>query len=245
MAKQKQIRNDGLSADWFLKGRMDPEYKQYVLLAYLKQTEKAFQNNKLYPHLSELVFHYRNLMSFLSDKQDLYEEFPQELTGVDLEKLKLYYRKVIADDELMKQLEDIVQDALTSIKPYLEEGKEIYDFVEEHMELKQVGLLSINPKNGYLFIRNGDQQVTYAYFYRVKTFHSAKENFKGITARYLASFKRTLTNTYESIKTELNRDYNAEPNPAGYAVETRFNFPENETLLPIAKRMLMRHLQSA
>ncbi len=243
--QQKKVEQNQLSADWFLSGRVDTEQKKYVLLAYLKKAEKAFHYNQLYPYLSELVFHYRNLKQFMDKKNNLYQQFPQELRGVDLQKLKLYYHKVIEDDELMKRLEEIVQNSIEEIKPYLDEGKEIFDFVENHLELKQVGLISINPEKGYLFIRNGDQQVTQVYYYKVKQFKLAKDNMKGITAKYLASFKRRLTNTYESIKKELVKNYHEHfTSPASYAIESPFNFPENETLLPIAKRVLIRHIYS-
>ena len=243
MSKDNQRKKSSLPADWFMKGRLDLEYKKYVLLAYLKQTEEAFNENKLYPHLSELVFHYRNLRQFIERKELFYNQFPEELVGVDLKKLKMHYRKVIQDDELMEKLEAIVNNSIEQMKPYLDEGVEIFEFIEQQIELKQVGLISINPKSGYLFVRNGDQKEMQVYAYNLKTFETESENYRGITTKYIASFKRSLTNTYEAIKKELVKSYQSFPNPGSYAIESRFVFPEKETLLPIAKRLLMRHLE--
>ena len=245
MEKNDKANKQQLPADWFLKGRLDPEYKKYILLAYLKQTEEAFERNKLYPHLSELVFHYRNLKNFMDSKQYIYRQFPEKLVGVDLKQLKLHYEKVIQDDELMEKLEAIVNQSLEEIKPYLDEGKEIFEFIEQQLELKQVGLISIDPKLGYLFIRNGTKKDTEVYYYKVKNFEDQRSNYKGITTKYIDSFKRSLTNTYEAIKKELIYSYRNFPNPGSYAVESRFEFPTKETLLPIAKRLLMRHLEQS
>jgi len=51
-----------------------------------------------------------------------------------------------------------------------------------------------------------------------------------------------MSNTYESIKADLIRHRNELPNPAVYAVEIDLTFPYNETLLPIAKRSLVKYI---
>lgn len=52
-------------------------------------------------------------------------------------------------------------------------------------------------------------------------------------------------NTYENIKTELLRVKKDIPNPAVYCIETGLNFPVDETLLPVAKRSLVRYISAA
>lgn len=234
-----------LEADWFLTGRLDPEYKKYVLLAYLKQAEQAFANNELYPHLSELVFHYRNLKQFLDRKQGVSEQFPEELVNVDMKRLQLHYRKVIQDDELMKRLEAIVNTSITVLEPYLQEGKAIFDFIEQQVAFKEVGLLSVNPSHGYLFIQNGANGDTQVYYYKVEDIAGEKEAFRGLKTRYLTAFKRKLTNTYESIKKDLLHTYENWRNPASYAIESYYTFPLESSLLPIGKRLLLKHFQQS
>ena len=53
-----------LSETWFADGYIDFELKKYTLLAYLQQVNKYFNENKLYPQLSDLIFHYNNLVAF-------------------------------------------------------------------------------------------------------------------------------------------------------------------------------------
>ena len=51
-----------LEKDWLTSGLIDFEYKKYILLAYLQEVKGNFDSNKLYPHLSDLIFHYQNLL---------------------------------------------------------------------------------------------------------------------------------------------------------------------------------------
>jgi hypothetical protein len=48
--------------------------------------------------------------------------------------------------------------------------------------------------------------------------------------------------TYENIKYELIKNRGSLPNPAVYSIETELNFPVEETLLPIAKRSLVKFI---
>ena len=96
-----------LSETWFADGYIDFELKKYTLLAYLQETNKYFNQNKLYPQLADIIFHYHNLVAFRENKKFLQEQFPKKLTGVQIEKLQVLYEQIIQDDELMKELEDI------------------------------------------------------------------------------------------------------------------------------------------
>src|SRR5213079_977921 len=100
-----------LSETWFADGYIDFELKKYTLLAYLQEVNKYFHENKLYPQLSDVIFHYNNMVAFRENKKFLQEQFPKKLTGIQLEKLELLYEQMMEDDELMGELEQIIQYA--------------------------------------------------------------------------------------------------------------------------------------
>ena len=54
-----------LSHTWFAEGYIDFELKKYTLLAYLQQIHKEFNQNKLYPQLSDIIFHHNNILHFI------------------------------------------------------------------------------------------------------------------------------------------------------------------------------------
>ncbi len=143
-----------LKEHWLTEGLIDFEYKKYILLAYLKYVRQNFSDKKLYPFLSDLVFHYRNLQMVKQQKKVLDEQFPKVASGVDIKKLQISYRKIIEDTELMTQIEAIASFAIENISDCLNSGKEIYDFVEGHMEIEPVGLSPIYNK-GRLFLSLG------------------------------------------------------------------------------------------
>src|SRR4028119_420199 len=98
-----------LSETWFADGYIDFELKKYTLLAYLQEVNKFFDQNKLYPQLADVIFHYNNIISFRENKKFLQEHFPKQLTDVNIQRLQLAYQRMIDDDELMQELEEIIQ----------------------------------------------------------------------------------------------------------------------------------------
>src|SRR4249920_334968 len=115
-----------LSETWFADGYIDFELKKYTLLAYLQEIGKHFTENKLYPQLSDIIFHFNNLVAFRENKKFLQEHFPKKLTGIQLEKLQLLYEQMIQDDELMQELEDIINYSASKMKGTINSGVEIY-----------------------------------------------------------------------------------------------------------------------
>src|SRR5665647_1493311 len=98
-----------LSETWFAEGYIDFELKKYTLLAYLQHVNSYFNQNKLYPQLADIIFHYNNIVAFRENRRFLQEHFPKQLTEINIKKLQLEYERIIEDDDLMKEMEDIVR----------------------------------------------------------------------------------------------------------------------------------------
>ena len=128
MKQMVQLKND-----WLTEGLIDFEYKKYVFLGYLQGIRTCFKSNKLYPYFSDLIFHYNNLLRVKENKQILKEQFPKKITKADFKKLKLSYKKMVEDNDLMKELDDIVNFSLGEILIVMREGKAIYEFVENQI----------------------------------------------------------------------------------------------------------------
>ncbi|MEO7313269.1 MAG: hypothetical protein ABIX01_22980 [Chitinophagaceae bacterium] len=231
-----------LSETWFAEGFIDFELKKYTLLAYLQQVDGFFNENKLYPQLADVIFHHNNLLHFRDNKQYLQQQFPKRLTQPDMQRLQVLYQAMIEDDEMMKELEDIMHYALKKMKSTIEGGTEIYEFVEEKMNITPVGLIPLDCQEGYFFLADGCFSDTRVYQYRLSIFEKHDERYRSIKTEFIADWQRSISNTYESIKSELIRHRQQLRNPAVYSIETELKFPVEETLLPIAKRRLVRYL---
>ena len=231
-----------LSETWFAEGYIDFELKKYTLLAYLQQINKHFGQNKLYPQLSDLIFHYNNIVAFRENKKYLQEHFPKKLTGLQIEKLQVLYEQMIEDTELMQELEDIIQYAADSMKTTISSGAEIYEFVEENLTITPIGLLPLDVQEGYFFLSAGNSKTTRVYQYRLSIFEKHNEAFRSIKTTCVDVQHRSMANTYENIKYDLIRNRAHLPNPAVYSIETELHYPVEETLLPIAKRSLVKYM---
>jgi hypothetical protein len=233
-----------LSETWFADGYIDFELKKYTLLAYLQEIHKYFNQNKLYPQLAEIIFHYNNLAAFRENKKYLQEQFPKKLTGVQIEKLQVLFEQMIEDDELMQELEEIINYATGEIQRTITNGTEIYEFVEDKLVIYPVGLVPLDSNEGYFFLSEGGNNDTRVYQYRLSFFEKHDEKYRSIRTEYIDRWSRNLVNTYENIKAELIRRKQDIPNPAVYSIETELKFPVDETLLPVAKRSLVRYISS-
>ena len=234
-----------LSETWFADGYIDFELKKYTLLAYLQEVNKFFNENKLYPQLGDVIFHYNNLVAFKENKKYLQEQFPKKLTGIQIEKLQVLYEQIIEDDELMQELEDIMNYSVNKIKKTINSGTEIYEFVEDKLTIFPVGIIPLDNNEGYFFLSEGTYRNTFVYQYRLSFFEKHDEKFRAIRTEFVNEWERNMVNTYENIKAELIRHKKDLPNPAVYSIETELTFPIAETLLPVAKRSLVRYISDA
>ncbi|MDB5144449.1 MAG: hypothetical protein JWQ66_3162 [Mucilaginibacter sp.] len=149
-----------LGVNWFIEGSIDFEHKKYILLDYLQEINRHFDRSKLYPNLTDLIFHYNNLLDFKRNKTVLQQAFPQQMAKADIEAVKLTYQKIIQDDSSMQEIESIISYALHKMDPAIQTGKEIYDFVESHLNIDPIGLVPLMPYSGYFSLRNGRERTT-------------------------------------------------------------------------------------
>jgi hypothetical protein len=236
---------DQLSPNWLTEGWVDYEYKKYVLLAYLQSANKSFDEKKLYPFLSDLLLHYNNLITIKENKTFVSSLFPKQISKVDLQKFTLEYEKMMMDDEYMEEVEAILDFAIPKMNASLEEGKEIYHDVEENLNIFPIGIVSLNPESGYMMLAKSRSKATQVYSYQITIFESASEKYRGIKTDFIGEYLRTFSNTFEEIKFQLIKQFRHSSHHAAFAIEAKNEFPLNETLLPIAKRSLVRYIFSS
>ncbi|HEX6889279.1 MAG TPA: hypothetical protein VF141_01255 [Chryseolinea sp.] len=231
-----------LSKDWLTQGLIDFEYKKYLLMAYLQTVKNSFGKVELYPFLADLVFHYRNLQALKENKALIRESFPKELSLEEFRKLELSYREMIEDDAVMGELESIINFALPQIKDSLQEGSIIYEYVESQCEISPVGVTPLYAKEGYLFVTQPPEKETNIYRYQMSIFEGSQEQLRSLNTEFIERVEKNPSNTYERLKLELIRKFKDLPNPAAYLILARMKFPFTETLMPVAKRLFVKHI---
>lgn len=233
-----------LSETWFADGYIDFELKKYTLLAYLQEVNKYFNAQKLYPQLADVIFHYNNLVAFRENKKFLQEQFPKKLTGIQMERLQFLYEQMMEDDELMQQLEEIINYASGQMRTTITSGTALYEMVEDKLKISPVGIIPLEQNEGYFFLSNGIA-LTRVYEYRLSIYEKHDEKFRSMRTEFIDSWYKTISNTYEQIKSQLVKSRTHLPNPAVYLIHAEVNLPIEETLLPVAKRSLVRYISSS
>jgi hypothetical protein len=233
---------DKLDKNWLTQGLIDFEYKKYILLAYLKNIRQNFRVNKLYPSLSDLINHYDNLKRLQQEKIDLSNQFPKSLNLEEFMAHKLKYERLIKDDNISQELEDILVYSINKMQETMKTGKELYERVEDSMEIVPIGLTSLYQDEGYMFIDESKSIDLDIYRYQITVFEGPAEKYRAIHTTLIDRIRKGLTTTYENVRLMLvnkNREF---ANPATYLINSRYTFPMEETLLPVAKRLLVRYV---
>jgi len=233
-----------LNKNWITEKLIDFEYKQYILLAYLSEVEKAFEKKQLYPYFAELIEHYKNAKLIKEQQSALAESFPKKLLGFNKETLQPEFEQLINDNSLMQEILQIVEFSIPKFEYYLNEGKKIYDFIESHTQITPVGVIPLNNEFGYVLLKDASSK-TVVYSYEISLFENADEKYRGVYTKYVSTFTKSIKNNFEQIKSQLLKEYRNWPNPATYAIETDLKIPFLETFLPIAKRLLVKTVQTA
>jgi len=218
---------------------------QYVVLQRLKGYYDEFSHNRLYPGLGDLI----QLVSLFDDliqkKTDLQGLLPHRLKELDIENQRLVYEPVQGNDAEFDKAMDLILWALPHLKKAIEEGMDIYNFVDEHVVIEEVGILPVYREEGYWFVPDMKISRLHLLRYEVSLFAASTERFRTLKTRLLESLELVLVHrSPESIKLELMKKYHDLPNPATYVCETDLDFPYVETILPIAKRKFMTQLFS-
>lgn len=233
-----------LSENWITEHLMDFEYKKYMLLGYLKQVKEHFNEQKLYPDFAELIAHYKNLVRLKHNTSALENNFKKSLKGIDYENLKLVYEETI-NNELLDELKQIIAFSEPLLANELNNGKTIFDFAEQHILTDHIGILPIYKNEGYFMLHPFQSKQIIVYNYNFSKVNLLQQEIFGLNCTYFSTYTISLSTHVDKIKHEIIKTNPQLPNPAVYLFKAKASLPNEETFLPIAKRLLYKNLALA
>jgi hypothetical protein len=229
----------------FTQGTSDIESSQYNILAGIRNVANEFHHNRLYPSLAELVELTSVLETIQANREQYKTMLPRKLTGVDFENKTLTFDAVPGDAEAVERMFELVRWALPSLKELTEEGVAMFDFVSQNMNIEVVGIIPLYRDEGYAMIPDLKSDLYRIIRYELTLFTSESENYRALKTLEVESRAVGLViEAPESVKLDLVQKHIDLPNPATFLVETDLDFPFDETVFPVAKRKLMKHLIS-
>ena len=226
-----------LDRNWLTKDNTDFEYKKYILLAYLQSIKKKFEIYELYPYLGELIEHFRSLKQLLTNKDKLTK---REISSLDLEKLEIVYTTI--EDNIFKEIEELVRYALNEMANTIRLGRKKFDEVETKIKFDHVGILPTYFKDGFIILTvKGNSSI---YTYKINDLIVDKMPYKMVITRPLEAL---LDNNFLITPEEIKRDYITslcDYVPATFNTTTKIDLSIDHTLLPITKRKILQYIKS-
>ncbi len=230
-----------LSENWITENLIDFEYKKYVLLGYLQKVKTHFNEQKLYPDFAELIAHYKNLISLKNNTYSLENGFKKNIKGFDFQSMTLVYENTI-DDESLSELKQIIAFSEPLFIDELKNGKMIFDFAEQHISTDHIGILPIYKKEGYFILCPYQSKQVQVYNYNFSKINLLKQEVLGLNCSYFSTYTVSLSKPIDKLKLDIIDANPQLPNPAVYLFKANAKLPEEETFLPVAKRLLFKTL---
>jgi hypothetical protein len=232
-----------LDKNWLTEGIFDFEYKKYVLMAYFQHVRNQFTHNRLHPYLPELKLHLDTCVSIQQSKSRIKTSLPKNLTGIDIKTWQLQYEETQEDDAYMSDLNYILDFAIPRFSRSIEEGSERFSEVEGNVRVSPVGIVPLHLEEGYLLFLHTFQPLVSIFQYQLALYNALKERY--LKTYFVETVRIGVGNTISQIKVDLTRKNQSMPNPATYVVESKYDYPLHETLLPVAERLVLREINVA
>ena len=230
---------------WYSDGWIDYEYKKYTLLAYLQQADVFFKQSKIYPVLSELIKHYNHLNHYKSKKDKLENKLNKEIESIDLKKMKIIFKQQHFSDKFIHEIMKIVDFAQAEIKKSIEHGEEIYQHINSKMIFDTVGLIPFYNKEGYLLISRDNDNDLKIYRYQYSYIQQENDLYHNLKTNEVQLKFNILSNSLSNVKLDLIKRFKDLPNPATYSLHSHLKISYKHSILPIAKRWLIKEIASA
>ncbi len=231
-----------LNLDSFISKETDIEINQYKILSGLKEYRSEFNLNKLYPSLSELVYLSAQLEEVFDKKNNISIPLPKGIKSKAKDK-NIFIEIIEQPSEQKEYLYDLIRWSIPLIKNLIDEAYILYNFVEDNMEIFEVGVKPIFKNEGYLLVPDNVQEVLQIHRYECSIYSSDARPFHSLKTRFVHNSKQlNFSGAEEFLKLELVKKYKDKPNIATYLCNTDLDFPFDETIFPIAKRKLLDYL---
>jgi hypothetical protein len=227
-----------LSKDWLISPPIDFEYQKYVVLAYLQGVQRHFDAHQLFPSLPDLGAHFQDVNQLCQSKQSMEALFPKNLQGIDLEKAKLTYQP-LPESDYLTEIDSILQYALPLFSQTFDDGQTRYASIAAQLTIAPIGLIPLDLSEGYLFIYRTRTKQADVFQYQIKLYKSPNE--RAVQTQYVETISKSVVTTFENLKLNLVRQRRHLPNPATYLIESPIDYPLQETLLPISRRLLTNY----
>lgn len=217
-----------LGKNWFYRPRIDAELKQYETLAFERYLNNCLNTKVYFEPYNELQIQLNDVTDFLTEHQQSHYNWSRNFTGIDLQNSTFHYS--IHRDSSVEEVELIAKFMLSKVKPFQKKFEDLKHEVENALTIQPVGIYPSYTSEGWLLV---EQKRTFdVYYYKKATVIEVPATthfFKNFSGHHLDPVQ---------VKLSLIKECKDLPNPATWLVQLKYDFPIQETVLPIVTEKL-------
>lgn len=237
---------ESLTLASFFQNSEDTEINQYRILGGIKEYRNELNRKKIYPSLLQLIELVTSLEDIVYSKNEIFDAFPKEIVRYDLENKKIILEPVDKSPQKVELVFNLIEWSLPILKQTIEEAIVLYEFVEKNLEIDNVGILPLYKNEGYFIVPDNQLSMLQVFRFECALFSADSEKYRSLRTKLIEESENNyLRKSPELIKLELINKFKELPNPATFLCETDLDFPFNETIFPIAKRILMHKVTAS
>ncbi len=211
-------------------GVNDLESSKYLLLSKFKLCQKELNESRLYPTYQMLINIYDQLVNIMKGHNRIFnKEYTDAITEQESEE-----KHMLINNELERSFE-LMHWAFAHLNRVLENGRAIYDFVDENITIEPIGLNSKYNMDGYFILPDNRERL-------LRIIKYSRNLYKVLKTKEVANREMSIiTIPNEILRNRLIADDIL--NQIIYMMDTELNFSYSQTILPVAKRKFLGYLE--
>lgn len=208
----------------------DLERSKYLLLNKFRLCQKELDETKLYPTYQMLIDLHSQIAGILKNHNRIFnKEYTDAITEQESEE-----KHMLINNELEKSFE-LMYWAFLKLGGLLENGRAIYDFVDESITIEPIGINTRYNTEGYFILPDNRERI-------LRILKYSRNLYKILKTKEIANRRMTLiTIPNEVMRNEMISDDII--NQIIYMLDTELNFSYRQTILPVAKRKFLGFLE--
>jgi len=218
----------------------DSELTQYKILAQLNKYVENFRGYKLFPELLQL-YHIDNMLRSLYVKYQPYNESLSK--GMKTSVINSADRNVVdseGESSGDKEIFELITWAMSYVQSAMEEGIAVYEFVHDNIKIEAAIPIRTKRNEGYFIIPDYHNNLLRLFEYSVPKYSSKKKSSKSLKTKLVIQISlNEVESSILSSGVKLIERYGQLQNVPVYICNTNLDLPFRETVLPIAKSVLL------
>jgi hypothetical protein len=180
------------------------------------------------------------IQAFNESKLRFEDSLRRDIMDLDIVNLSIHRDPLPDESGLLTEINEILLFAQKQLSSTYNRGIEQLNETQNQIQISPVGLLVQQYRHGYLFFRRTRSTRVYSYTVRIIQRPYDGESYKDVVTNFLAEISTGMFTNFGEIKWKLIREDKSACN--AYLIETNEELPQFETLLPIAKRHIIKQV---